>query len=417
MTTPATAAANENQAAQPIASSDVAAQQPSSSDAGSSAPSPATAVVAPEPEQSAAPKKRSFGRRFLMLSVPLALVAGGAYVWMNGGRYEETDNANLRQARLSIASDVSGRIVESKVSDNLDVHKGDVLFVVDPEPYSISLAQADAALAQARLNVEQLRSTYNQAIVQQKNATSEVSYFSDELDRQSALTKKGVGTVSALDGAKRDLRRAQDALAAANQTVTGATAALGGDPTIEADKHPQVLAADAARAKAALALSQATVYAPADGVIYQAASFKPGQYVATGTALFALVETRENWIDANFKETQLEHMKLGQPAEVTLDAYPDRPLKATVEAIGAGTGAEFSLLPAQNATGNWVKVTQRIPVRLRVESQDADLMLRSGMSADVSVDTGKSRGLDGLMKVVGNMLPDWLAAPPAAAAE
>ena len=131
-------------------------------------------------------------------------------------------------------------------------------------------------------------------------------------------------------------------------------------------------------------------------MVAQAASFKQGQFVAAGTPLFSLVETGDVWVEANFKETQLTNMKLGQEAEVTLDTYPGRPLKATVEAIGAGTGAEFSLLPAQNATGNWVKVTQRIPVRLKVDAEDAGLMLRTGMSAAVEVDTGVSRGFSGL---------------------
>jgi membrane fusion protein (multidrug efflux system) len=138
------------------------------------------------------------------------------------------------------------------------------------------------------------------------------------------------------------------------------------------------------------------VRAPADGVVSQANSFKVGQYVGPGTALFSLVETSDTWIEANFKETQLTNMKLGQKAEVVLDTYPGRTFEATVQSIGAGTGAEFSLLPAQNATGNWVKVTQRIPVRLKLDQPPTDMALKTGMSADVSVDTGVSRGLGGL---------------------
>ncbi len=157
-----------------------------------------------------------------------------------------------------------------------------------------------------------------------------------------------------------------------------------------------MLAALAARDKAAFDLSQATVRAPDDGVAYKAASFRVGQYVGVGTPLFALVETGDTWIDANFKETQLTRMKPGQKAEVVLDTYPDKTFEATVQAIGAGTGAQFSLLPAQNATGNWVKVTQRIPVRLQLDDKDAELALRAGMSASVTVDTGVSRGFGGL---------------------
>ncbi|MCO5073412.1 MAG: HlyD family secretion protein [Rhizobiaceae bacterium] len=332
------------------------------------------------------------GRFVLMAALPLLLVAGGTYMWVTGGRYEETENANLRQARVTIASESSGRIVQANIGENQKVQAGDVLFVVDPEPYRIALAQAEAALATARLNVEQLRSAYSQAQAKEKVTASDVRYYQSELDRQQTLTQKGVGTQSALDSARRDLVNAEDEHAAAVDAVSGALAALGGDPTIATDSHPVVLAALAARDQAALNLKQTTVTAPTDGVISQASSFKPGQYVNAGTSLFTLVETGDTWVEANFKETQLTHMKRGQKAEVTLDTFPDRPLIATVDTIGAGTGAEFSLLPAQNATGNWVKVTQRIPVRLKITSDDVEMLMRTGMSATVSVDTGVARG-------------------------
>jgi membrane fusion protein (multidrug efflux system) len=353
-----------------------------------SVPVAAPAIPQPRPAR----KRRRMGRFFLMAVVPLALAAAGTYVWVTGGRMQETENANLRQARVTVASEAAGRIVEVNVAENQSVHGGDVLFVVDPAPYKIALAQADAALATARLNVEQLRSSYSQALSKEKVTASDVTYYQSELDRQQTLTEKGVGTQSALDSARRDLVNAQDEHASAVEAVGGALAALGGDASIETDKHPMVLAALAERDKAAFDLSQTTVKAPTDGVISQAASFKVGQYVGEGTPLFTLVETGDTWVEANFKETQLTHMKPGQKAEVTLDTFPDRPLTATVDTIGAGTGAEFSLLPAQNATGNWVKVTQRIPVRLKVDSSDADLLLKTGMSASVSVDTGVARG-------------------------
>ena len=182
----------------------------------------------------------------------------------------------------------------------------------------------------------------------------------------------------------------------AQEGIASARAGLLGNPDIETDKHPAVLAALAARDKAAFDLAQTTVRAPADGIVSQASSFKVGQYVAEGTPLFSLVESGDTWVEANFKETQLTHMKPGQPAEVTLDTYPGHSLRATVESIGAGTGAEFSLLPAQNATGNWVKVTQRIPVRLKLEPGEETMPVRTGMSASVSVDTGFSRSIGGL---------------------
>ncbi|PBB95046.1 HlyD family secretion protein [Mesorhizobium sp. WSM3862] len=354
---------------------------------------PVSAAAEPQPAPAAPRKKRRTGRFLLMVALPLALLAGGAYVWVTGGRYQETENANLQQARISIASDTAGRIVQVGIADNQTVKAGDLLFVIDPEPYKIALAQADAAVAAARLNVEQLRAAYSQAMAQQKSAKSEVDYAQSQYDRAADLAEKGINAKSSLDEARNDLDKAKQQLAVAEQGIISAKAALGGNPDIETDKHPSVMSALAARDKAAYNLSQTTVKAPSDGIVYQASSFKIGQYVSVGTPLFALVETDDTWIDANFKETQLTHMKPGQKAEIVVDTYPGRTFEATVKAIGAGTGAEFSLLPAQNATGNWVKVTQRIPVRLELTDPDAKMALRTGMSATVTVDTGVARGL------------------------
>ncbi len=353
-------------------------------------------AATPQPQAQVLPAKarRRTSNRFVwMFALPVLLAVGGGYVWVTGGRYQETENANLRQARVSIAADAAGRIVKVDVSDNQAVKKGDELFSIDPAPYRIALAQAEAAVAGARLNVEQLRAAYNQAMSQERVASSEVDYLQSQFDRATDLSNKGISAKSSLDQARNDLDKARQEKSAAEQGIASAKAALGGNPDIATDQHPTVLAALAARDKAAYDLAQTTVRAPADGIVYQASSFKIGQFVSTGTPLFALVETGDTWIDANFKETQLTHMKPGQKAEVVLDTYPGRTFEATVEAIGAGTGAEFSLLPAQNATGNWVKVTQRIPVRIKLADDDAKLALRTGMSATVSVDTGVSRGL------------------------
>ncbi|AZO69069.1 MAG: HlyD family efflux transporter periplasmic adaptor subunit [Mesorhizobium sp.] len=358
---------------------------------------PAAAPVAVAPQLAPAPvvpkKKRRVGRFLLMFALPVALIAGGSYVWVTGGRYQETENANLQQAKVSIAADTAGRIVQVDIFDNQSVKQGDVLFAIDPEPYRIALAQADAAVAGARLNVEQLRAAYSQALAQEKSDASQVDYAQSQYDRAADLARKGINAKSSLDEARNDLDKAKQQLAVAEQGILSAKAGLGGNPDIETDKHPTVMAALAARDKAAYDLAQTTVRAPADGIVSQAASFKVGQYVGSGTPLFSLVETGDTWIDANFKETQLTHMKPGQKAEIVVDTYPGKTFEATVKAIGAGTGAEFSLLPAQNATGNWVKVTQRIPVRLELADADAKMALRTGMSATVTVDTGVSRGL------------------------
>ncbi|WP_312794947.1 HlyD family secretion protein [Tianweitania sp.] len=380
------------------------------------APAPAVAPVAAAApaETPAQPKKKSSKMRYLVMAVvPLLLVGGGIYYWVTGGRFQETENANLRQARVTIASEIAGRITAVNLHENQTVKAGDLLFAVDPEPYRIALAQAEASLAGARLNVEQLRASLGQAEAQQRSEVGEVAYLQQELDRQTALSGKGVTTQSSLDTARRNLDKARDAERAAAQAVVGAKAALGGNPDIKTDEHPSVLAALATRDRAAYQLEQTTVNAPADGIVSQAASFKEGQFVSAGSSLFTLVETGDAWVEANFKETQLTHMKLGQKAEIELDTFPGRPIEATVDSIGAGTGAEFSLLPAQNATGNWVKVTQRIPVRLKINEADADLLLRTGMSATVNVDTGVSRGWGSL---IGHAYAGTPAAPQTQAA-
>ncbi|MEO5325581.1 HlyD family secretion protein [Mesorhizobium sp. CC13] len=350
-----------------------------------------SAASEPQPA-AAAPARRNRGRFLAMAALPLALVAAGGYYWVTGGRYQETENANLRQAKVSIASEAAGRIVKVGVADNASVKAGDILFEVDPEPYRIAFAQADATLAAARLNVEQLRAAYSQATAQERVAASALDFAQSQFDRSNDLVRKGVNAQSALDEARMDLDKAKEQHSAALQGIVSAKAALGGNPDIPTEQHPTVLSAQAARDKAAFSLAQTTVRAPADGTVSQAASFKVGQFVGTGTPVFSLVETGDTWVEANFKETQLTNMKPGQEAEIVLDTYPDRTFRGTVVAIGAGTGAEFSLLPAQNATGNWVKVTQRIPVRIKLDDDAARPALRTGMSATVSIDTGVSRG-------------------------
>ncbi|WP_134725393.1 HlyD family secretion protein [Paracoccus luteus] len=359
------------------------------------APTP-TPTDAPAPPVTPTPdpaRPRRKGRRILlMLAVPVLLLAGGGWVWLSGGRYEATENAYLHVATVAIASDISGRVVQSNVADNQVVREGDVLFSLDPEPARLAVSEADAALAGARLGVEQMKAAWRQSLAQEEVARSDVAFRQTELDRQAALAERGVATTATLDEAKHALRAAQEQLTTLQRATASALAALGGDADAPTDSHPSVQAALAARDKAAYTLGLATVRAPADGVIYKAASFRPGQFVGAGAPLFSLVETGDLWIDANFKETQLAHIAPGQRAEVEFDMAPGQSFAATVEAVGAGTGAEFSLLPAQNATGNWVKVTQRVPVRLRLEAAEAAPLV-SGVSASVTVDTGVTRSL------------------------
>ena len=353
---------------------------------------PKPAMAAPAAASAAAtetapPAKKRSGRRLaLMISVPVVLAAVGGYFFLSGGRYVETDNAYIQQPKVAISADVAGRVISVAVRDNESVTAGQVLFALDPEPYQIALDQANAALASARVNVEQLRVAYATAKAQLEAANATLGIRQEEYDRKAALTQQGISANASLDDARLALQNAQTQVSLGTQQLASAAAALAGNPQIVTDEHPAVRTALAAVAGAERNLAHATVVAPADGIISQVASLNVGQFVATGTTIASLIETGQTWIEANFKETQLSALEPGMPVEVKLDAYPGVAFEGRLESIGAATGAQFALIPAQNATGNWVKVTQRVPVRIEVTHTDG-MTLRSGMSAIVAVDT------------------------------
>jgi membrane fusion protein, multidrug efflux system len=361
------------------------------------APSPAVAAAPAPAAPVEAPKKKSRVRRnVLMFGLPLVLAVGGGYFYLNGGRYVDTDNAYVQQVKVSLSADVAGRVTEVDVAENQQVTAGAVLFKIDPEPYRIALAQADAALASARVNVEQLRVAYSTAQAKLTSAQQTLELRQSEYDRQKALVDQGTSAKASLDDVNLSLQTANSSVLLAEQELAGSVAALAGDPQIAVDAHPAVLTALAARDVAARNLEKTTVLAPADGVVSQMASLNVGQFVATGTTIASIIRSDNTWIEANFKETQLDGLKSGLPVEVSVDAYPGVSLHGTVDSIGAATGSQFALIPAQNATGNWVKVTQRITVRVKLDDRENEALLRAGMSAVVAVDTGATV-LDKLM--------------------
>lgn len=354
------------------------------------APAAAEPAAIPTALSPTVPAKRNRGRRVLMLSLPLAIALAGGWYWLTGGRYIETDNAYVHQALVPLSADISGRIAEVDVVQNQRVTAGTVLFRLDPEPFQIALDQAKAAVDQARLTIGQQRAAYHVAEAELSAANDALEVRQSEYDRQSSMLDRGVSTPAALDEALLSLRAAQSEVDLARQKLAQAAALLGGDPEAEVDSIPSVRAALAAQASAQRDLDQTVVKAPADGLIAQVGNLNVGQFVSEGVMVVSLVATDKTWIEANFKETQIAALLPGQKVEVGVDAYPGYTLDGVVGSFSGATGSQFSLIPAQNATGNWVKVVQRLPVRVEVHP-DADHPMRDGMSVVVSVDSGTSR--------------------------
>ena len=324
-------------------------------------------------------------RPLLMLLVPLLIVGGGTYYYLTAGRSVSTDNAYVSQDKVSISSDITGRVVAVNVGESQSVKRGDVLFTIDPEPFRIALEQAEANLATARAQVAGMRQTFagkGDAVTGKREA---ITYDEIDLKRQQDLMKDGFTTRARLEQAEHTLAQGRSELNSALADQANASAMLAGAPGGPIDRQPLVLAAKAAVDKAALDLRRTSVRAPADGLTSQTTKVLPGQIVALGIPTMSLLVSHRDWVEANFKETDLDHMRVGQKATVTLDAYPGTPLTGHVESLGGGTGSEFSILPAQNATGNWVKVVQRVPVRIAIDDHRG-LPPIAGLSASVTVD-------------------------------
>lgn len=339
--------------------------------------------------------KRKWKRRLLMVAVPLLLILGGSAYWLMTGRYVTTENAYVHQPMIAISADVNGRIVDVMVHENEMVETGQPLFQIDPETFQIALDQADAALAKARLSVAQLRAAYATAKAQLDAAQGILDLRERENKRQKELTERGVGTAAQLDESNVAVSAARNNATLAERQLEAAVAALGGDPDGDADKMPVVRAALAARDAAKRNLDKTLVKAPTAGQISQLGALNTGQFVSAGSQMAILVDKHDTWIEANLKETQLSDVKIGQPVSVSVDAFPDLELHGTVQSFGSATGSQFSLIPTQNATGNWVKVVQRVSIRIKLDDAPAQTLL-SGLSAHVSIDTGKTH-LDELL--------------------
>lgn len=334
--------------------------------------------------------KSPWRKRALMFSVPLAILAVAAYAYSTSGQTVSTDNAYVKLDIVSVSSDVGGRIVSVQVQENQQVKKGDVLFVVDRDPFEVAMRQANAQLASAQVQVQTLETDLAATSVDIEGAREDVAFAQQDLARQRKLMADGFTTRARIEESEHDLAQARETLNTALADAAKARAALATGAQVPG-VNPAIASASAQRAKAALDLSRTVVRAPVSGRISQSSRLQVGQMMITGLPAVSIVANEKAWVEANFKETDLGGIRAGQPVEVELDAYPGVALKGHVESIGAGTGSQFSVLPAQNATGNWVKVTQRVPVRIAIDERSPRPLI-AGLSADVSVRVdGKQR--------------------------
>jgi len=335
-------------------------------------------------------------RRVLLALGPVVVLAGGLFAYTAGGRYVSTDNAYVHAGKLTVATDVSGIVADVAVKESQKVEKGQVLFTLDQEPFKIALAGAEANLGTVRNQLVTLQATYRQKQAQVAQARTDVAFYETGFQRQQDLLKRGVSAQATFDQARRDLDAARERVTMAQNDAEATLATLGGKADAPVEQNPNYLAAQAQVDKARRDLNRTTVTAPIPGIVTNVDALQVGEYLPAAQPAFSLVSSADVWIEANPKESDLAYLKAGAPAVVTIDAYPGREWQATVTSLSPATGTEFSVLPAQNATGNWVKVVQRVPIRLAVQMPADAPALRTGMSANVEIDTGHRRHLGDL---------------------
>ena len=345
-------------------------------------------------------------RILLLVVVPLVAVAAGLYIYATGGQDVETDNAYVKANIVPISAAVTGRVIEVLARDNQPVEAGAVLFKLDPVPYQIAVDGARAQMDVVRTTVQSLRAEYRGTLQDAAEARSRIEFLEKQLVRQEYLKEKGMTRGDMYDEARHNVEAAKRRLDSIHEKTNRVIADLSGNPDTPVERLPRYAEARAAYDAAMLDLSRALIKAPFAGVVSNM-KLQVGEFVEKGAPMFSLIESGPMWIEANYKETQLTYMMVGQPAKVVADAYPDHEWQASVEAIAPATGAEFAVLPPQNATGNWVKVVQRVPVRIKVEQTPGQSQqLRAGMTVNVTVNIGRPRGLP---RTVQKMVDDgWL---------
>ena len=345
--------------------------------------------------------KTSLKRRLLITGVPLAIVVIGLTAYLLGGRYVSTDDAYVRQNLLTVSTDVAGTVKEVAVHNNQVVAAGQLLYRLDDETYQLAQSEAEAQLSLIRNNVEAMRATYRQKMAEVQQSSTDADYYQKEYDRVSPLVASNAATPSQVDSALRSLASAKQRTQGLTQEAASILAGLEGKLNLPVEEYPPYRQAVSRLERARRDVAHTRVVASAAGIVAQVDNLRPGLYLTAAQPGLMLVESDEIWVEANLKETDLTHVLPQQTVRVKVDAYPDRLWQGTVADVSPATGAQFSLLPAQNSSGNWVKVVQRIPVRISLTNEAGAPQLRSGMSVTVRIDTTNRHSIMDLLRSFG----------------
>jgi membrane fusion protein (multidrug efflux system) len=348
---------------------------------------PDTAAPAP-----ASRKARKRGLRFMLLiALPLIALVGGGLFYLSGGRYIETDNAYVGAQKVLITPDISGQIVNVAVREGQHVNPGDELFALDKKPYELALGAAQGKLSVARIDYEKLKTTLASLDTLADLAAKNAALKRNDVERKQKLLSSQAGSRADVDTAMSAMVTAQLQEQFTKQQKATTLSQLLGDPNLPLDKFPEYVQAKSAVDNAQRDLAHTTVRAPMSGTATQVDNIQLGRFVAAGTPVLSVIDDENPWVDANPKETDISHLRVGQKATLEVDSFPDHTFTGRVVAVSPGTGAQFSILPPQNASGNWVKVVQRVPVRIAFDKDEDTHLLRAGMSVNISIDTHYSR--------------------------
>ena len=351
------------------------------------------------------PRRRNRVRWTLFALLPIALVVGG-YFYLTGGQVMSTDDAYVQAEKVGISTDVSGIVQDVAVKDNQHVAAGQVLYRLDPRQFQIALDNAKANLAQTALSIEAMKQDYKRMVSDTAAQQAQVDLDQVNFDRNAMLLRSATISQAVYDQARYTLDNDKSKLAALHEQAQVQLAKLGGNPELAVTEHPQYRQAQAQVDEAQRQLDHTVIAAPFAGEVTGVPSIAPGKYLAASTTAFFLVDTDHIWVDATPKETELTYVRPGQPVTVTVDTYPEFEWHGVVESVSPAAAQEFTLLPAQNTSGNWVKVVQRVPMRVRLDTTDAKLPpLRAGMSVEVDVDTGHARGVPHFLRALFGRSP------------